>query len=179
MNVTCSRSRRVGVIVMDESTDLGYKGQEIQVKPGFARNYLVPKKIVVYASPENVKQFKVEMAVSGLRLLSSFTRHHKQPEEAAEFEKQRELNKLRTRLEGRTLSFVRAANDAGHLYGSVNARDIVEMLQNSPNAAVKITEADVQFDSEEAAIHILGSHTVRVRASPDVWVPLAVEVATA
>eukprot|EP01138_Halocafeteria_seosinensis_P005788 gb/GECG01005917.1/.p1 GENE.gb/GECG01005917.1/~~gb/GECG01005917.1/.p1 ORF type:complete len:135 (+),score=7.35 gb/GECG01005917.1/:1-405(+) len=61
--------KSVDIILREQIDELGYKGQHLQVSPGYARNYLVPEQLAVYASPANLKNYKVTLSVSSLKTL--------------------------------------------------------------------------------------------------------------
>lgn len=60
---SCHRSRSVDVVLLDQMDNLGYKGQLVQVKPGYARNFLIPEGRATYATPANLKLHRVILSV--------------------------------------------------------------------------------------------------------------------
>ena len=86
---------RVSVVLREQLDNLGYKGEEVKVAPGYARNYLVPYGKAVYATDVNRSKFKVLLP----------------PEEARKIAQQREINMLRARIATFKLRFTRATKD--------------------------------------------------------------------
>src|SRR5215210_8718155 len=101
------------VLLREDVDDLGARGEIVRVKAGYARNYLLPRKLAVQATASNVKQIEQERAA----LLK------KEAKEVATAEAQ--AGQLRTVR----LSFTRKVGDHGILYGSVTSMDIVEALK--------------------------------------------------
>ncbi len=154
------KGHKVRVVLKTQLDNVGHSGAEVWVAPGYARNWLIPKKKAVYATPSNVKAFKVVLPAA---------------EELA-ITQQRELNMLRARIAETKLRFVRATNDGTHLYGSVTAVDIVEALSSSLLRKLGIREKQVRFMTEDRAIKAVGEHTVEIEPRPDVWASLTVIV---
>ncbi|KAJ1490856.1 ribosomal protein L9, N-terminal domain-containing protein, partial [Baffinella frigidus] len=106
-------TRRVELVVIKDFPSLGFRGEEVSVRPGYARNYLIPQKMAVYATPDNRAKFLLE----------------KSEEERVVQEKERRVFKLERRLEKTMLKIGERATPDGTLYGSVTAKTI--------NAALK------------------------------------------
>jgi ribosomal protein L9 len=140
--VECVRCRRsVQVVLLNHIDELGFQGQEVSVKSGYARNYLIPTKLAVYANDTTRKAFKANMTVraplaccivaaTSIRpmLLPACWRQILHPvtfiacvqaEAEAEAGKLRERNLLRKRLQAIPLRFAVATVDDTKLYGSV------------------------------------------------------------
>ena len=96
------------VILLERIDKLGQMGDLVVVKPGFARNFLLPKKKAVTATKENKTQFENQRVQL----------------EAQNLEQKTEAQKIGKKLEGQIIVMVRQAGDAGQLYGSVSARDV-------------------------------------------------------
>ena len=96
------------VILLERIEKLGQMGDVVNVKPGFARNYLLPQKKAVTATDTNRKQFEERRAQL----------------EVQNLERKGEAEKVAGKVDGLVVTMIRQAGDAGQLYGSVNARDI-------------------------------------------------------
>ena len=96
------------IILLERVENLGQMGDEVKVKPGYARNFLLPQKKALRATEAN-------RAVFGERRAQL---------EAENLSKKGEAEKVAKKMEGLIISLVRAASEAGQLYGSVTARDI-------------------------------------------------------
>lgn len=142
------------VILNDYVEHLGDRGAICEVKPGFARNFLIPKGLAYEASPANLARFKQEQR----RWLEAQQRQKAQAE------------LLAGKIAGLELSFHRRAGEGDALYGSVTASDIAEAL------AAK--GFDVDRRKIELAQHIkrLGSFMAELHLHRDVRVPITVHV---
>ncbi|KAA0154109.1 hypothetical protein FNF27_04301 [Cafeteria roenbergensis] len=108
------RWRSVGVILLEHIDELGFQGQEVEVKSGFARNYLIPQKLAAYASDSTREAFKADLTA----------------DEEAAAGRARERNLLRKRLQALPLRFAVATEDDEHLYGSVTSGDIADQINS-------------------------------------------------
>jgi len=120
---------KVSLILRKQLDDLGYLGQEVQVSPGYARNYLIPHKLAVYATEANRRSLRVDLS-DDLR---------------AEKDAERALNRLKTRVANIVLTFKRATSDGKSLYGAITASDVVEGLQQTVLKNLKIAEVNVRI----------------------------------
>ena len=152
------KGHRVRIVLKKQLDNLGHAGAEVWVAPGYARNFLVPKQLAVYATPANLEKFKVVLPDAEERAITQ----------------QREINMLRARIAEVPLRFVRATNDGTHLYGSVTPADIVEALAGSLLKKLGIRERQVRFATEERALKVCGEHIIQIEARPGVWAPLTV-----
>ena len=100
------------IILLERVENLGQMGDEVKVKPGYARNFLLPQKKALRATEAN-------RAVFGERRAQL---------EAENLSKKGEAEKVAKKMEGLIISLVRAASEAGQLYGSVTARDISDAV---------------------------------------------------
>ena len=143
------------VVLLERIEKLGQMGDVVNVKDGYARNYLVPQGKALRATKSN---------------LADFERRRVQLE-AANLRRKGEAQKLAAQIDGRAVVIVRQAGEAGQLYGSVNPRDV----------AVAFTAAGVTIERQQvqlpAALKTLGIHQVRVRLHPEVDVFVTVNVA--
>ena len=143
------------VILLERIETLGQMGDLVTVKNGYARNYLVPEGKAMRATKANLAEFdrrKVELEATNL----------KQREEA---------ESLAGQIDGRSVVIIRQAGESGHLYGSVNGRDIAEAFA-----------ADgVVFDRRQVRLaqplKALGLHDVRVALHPEVDINVKVNIA--
>lgn len=143
------------VILMQRIENLGQMGDVVRVKPGFARNYLLPQKKAMRATKDNLARFESQRAQL----------------EAENLERRKEAEQVGGNLDGMTVTLIRQAGESGQLYGSVNSRDIAEAV-----TANGVTIARGQVDLG-AVIKVLGLHKVRIRLHPEVVVHVTANVA--
>lgn len=136
----------VEVILRKDVADLGHAGELVDVKPGYARNYLIPQGLALRATAGNRRRFEEE---------------RRQIEQAAERERERAQEMSKT-LEDRSLTFNRRAGEEGRLFGSVTSTDIAEAL------AADGVEVDRRLIRLEEPIKELGVFTVGIRLHADV-----------
>ncbi|MTE00179.1 50S ribosomal protein L9 [Paracoccus sp. YIM 132242] len=143
------------VILLERVAKLGQMGEVVNVKQGFARNFLLPQGKALRASDANIKAFegrKVQL-------------------EAQNAESKAEAQKIADTLDGQTFVVIRSASDAGALYGSVTTRD----------AADAATEAGFTLDRKQVVliqpIKELGLHEVSVVLHPEVNATIVLNVA--
>jgi len=103
----------VKLLLKESIKNVGRVGDVVEVSPGFARNYLLPKDLAVYPTPANIK--KIEQ--------------RRREIERLERERREQQAALLKQLEGVELTLERKANEQGHLFGSVSATDIAKALQ--------------------------------------------------
>ena len=141
------------LILLERIEKLGNMGDVVKVKPGFARNFLLPQEKALRATKANLARFEAER----------------------EFLEQRNAeNRDKAVADGQAVDgsdviIIRRAGDTGQLYGSVSARDIAESLTGK---GVKRNMIVL-----EQPIKALGIHTVKVRLHPEVSVDISVNVA--
>lgn len=143
------------VILLERVENLGQMGQVVKVKPGYARNYLLPKKKALRATKENLKFFETQKA----RL------------EAQNLERRKDAEQVATKLDGLSVVILRQSGETGQLYGSVSSRDIAEVVTE---AGFAINRNQVSI---ETPIKTLGLTKVRVVLHPEVSVSVTVNVA--
>ena len=143
------------VILLERVEKLGGIGDVVNVKNGFARNYLLPNKKALRANESNRKVFEANRA--------------KIEEDNAD--RRTDAEKAAKGVEGKTVQLIRQASNTGQLYGSVSARDIVEALEA---AEAKVTKSQVVLDRPIKAI---GLHEVKIALHPEVAVTVKVNVA--
>ncbi len=143
------------VILLERIPKLGQMGDIVDVKPGYARNYLIPQGKALRATKEAVEQFE----------------QRRKQLEAANLERKQEAEQMAATIAGRSVVILRQASESNHLYGSVSARDIAEAF-----TAAGITLERRQIRLEEP-IKTIGIHRVVVALHPEVEVELLVNVA--
>lgn len=143
------------VILLERIEKLGQMGDVVKVKPGFARNYLLPQKKALRATDRNRQLFEQQRTQL----------------EAVNLERRSEAESVVGRLDGLAVVIVRQASDNDQLYGSVTVRDI----------ANAVTEAGFTVDSKQVQlarpIKTVGIHEVTVRLHPEVGVTVKANVA--
>ncbi|MDO6963661.1 50S ribosomal protein L9 [Rhizobium alvei] len=100
------------VILLERVNKLGQMGETVKVRDGYARNYLLPLGKALRANEANKKRFEAERSTL----------------EARNLERRSEAQKVADQLDGKSFIVVRSAGETGQLYGSVAARDIVDVL---------------------------------------------------
>ena len=145
----------VELILLQRVEKLGEMGDIVKVRPGFARNYLLPQKKALRASKDNLVRFEQQRAQL----------------EAQNLRRREEAERVAERVAGLSVVIIRQAGDSGSLYGSVSARDISEA---TVAAGLTITRQQVLL---EHPIKMLGLTSVRVALHPEVAIPVIVNVA--
>lgn len=143
------------VILLERIDRIGKIGDEVRVKNGFARNFLIPQGKALIANDKNRKRFEVEREAIEARNAAA--------RDAAQTEAEK--------LEGATFVLIRQAGETGQLYGSVSARDVAEAAEA---AGYKVDRAAVRLDKPIKAI---GISEVSVRLHAEVSVKVQVNVA--
>lgn len=143
------------IILLERVEKLGQMGDQVNVKPGFARNYLLPQGKALRATPDNVKRFETERAQL----------------EAQNLERRKEAEAIGAKMADLSVIIIRAASEAGHLYGSVNARDIADAVTAG---GFTVTRGQIILDKP---IKTLGIFDLRIRLHPEVTEVVKVNVA--
>jgi large subunit ribosomal protein L9 len=144
------------VILTEKITKLGNIGDTVEVKTGFARNYLLPNGKAMRFTRENVALFEAKKAELTAR------------QEAAKKTAEANVDAVKNAK----LHMIRQAGDTGQLYGSVSTRDIARMLKEVANVSVE--SAQVLLG---APIKSIGAFDTQIALHPDVIVPVKVYVA--
>jgi large subunit ribosomal protein L9 len=145
----------VDVILLERVEKLGQMGQVVKVRPGYARNYLLPQKKALRATKENLAYFEQQRAQL----------------EAQNLSRRSEAEQVAKKLDGIAVVVIRQAGESGQLYGSVTARDVSEAVTA---AGFTIGRSQVVL---EKAIKTLGLYKQRVVLHPEVSVTVTVNVA--
>lgn len=142
------------VILMQDVLHTGKRGDVINVKPGHARNYLIPKGLALEATPGNLKYFEQQRTKIDAR-------HAREREAAAAIAGQ---------LAGMRLMIAKRVGDSETLYGSVTATEVAELLEE------KGVTVDRRRIDLEGGIKTLGDHPVRIELHPEVVAEVVVTV---
>ena len=143
------------IILLERVENLGQMGDLVTVKPGYARNFLLPKGKAIRATAENREKFDADRAQL----------------EAENLAKKGEADKVAEKMEGLTVQLIRAASEMGQLYGSASSRDIAQAVTDG---GFTITKSQVDLNN---AIKTLGLFPVRVILHPEVSVEVTVNIA--
>lgn len=143
------------VILLQRVAKLGQMGDVVDVRAGYARNFLLPQGKALTASAANIKSFEVQKAQL----------------EARNLETKKEAEALATKLDGQQFIVIRQAADGGSLYGSVTPRDVADVA----------TEEGFSVDRKQVVIEKpikdLGLHSATVTLHPEVIVTVSLNVA--
>src|SRR5438309_2222659 len=134
----------VDLILLERVEKLGQMGQLVKVKPGFARNYLLPQKKALRATKDNIAYFESQRKVL----------------EAQNLERRSEAEAVGGKMKDLKVTLIRQASEALQLYGSVTSRDI----SDAANAAgVKLERSQVELDKPIKALEVLGLQHLTLR----------------
>ena len=143
------------VILLERIEKLGQIGDVVSVKPGFARNFLLPRKKALRATEDNRKRFEAQRSQI----------------EANNLKRRQEAEAIKGRVDGIKVVIIRQASETGQLFGSVAPRDIAE----------SVTKAGFTLDRRQVIldrpIKTLGLHNVRIALHPEVVVSIIANVA--
>ena len=143
------------VILLERIGRLGQMGDVVNVKDGYARNFLLPQKKALRATQENLARFERDRAQL----------------EARDLELKKDAEAVAGKLAGQNFVAIRQAGDTGQLYGSVTTRDIAEVVTAG---GFTIDRRQIVLDRP---IKTLGLHQTRVALHPEVIVQIALNVA--
>jgi large subunit ribosomal protein L9 len=143
------------VILLERVENLGQMGQVVKVRPGFARNFLLPQKKAMRATKANIAYFDTQRAQL----------------EAQNLTRKSEAEQVAEKLNGLKVVIIRQAGESGQLYGSVSARDLSDAVSA---AGFTITRGQVVL---EKPIKTLGLFPLRVVLHPEVSVQVTANVA--
>lgn len=144
------------VILLEKIESLGTLGEEVRVRDGFARNFLLPQNKALRATDSNRAYFQKEKAVL----------------EAANAKKRDAAEKESKKLNELTVSVIRQASEAGALYGSVSTRDIAEAIAAETKVAVERNHVVLN-----TPLKLLGLFPVVVALHPEVKTTVTVNIA--
>ena len=143
------------VILLERVESLGTIGDTVNVKDGFARNFLLPRNKALRATSQNLKLFEAQRAQIEKR--NADTRA--------------DAEKAATKLDGSSYVLIRQAGESGQLYGSVSARDVMDAINAEGG---RVERSMVVLDTP---IKTLGLHPVKIRLHAEVPVTVTVNVA--
>jgi large subunit ribosomal protein L9 len=136
----------IELILTQSMPQLGSSGDVVKVRPGFARNYLIPQGLATFATPHN------------LRMVEKHRQHQKDLEEA----RRSDLLSLAAQIAQRSLTIEANANAEGHLYGSVNADQIAEALRKE---GFPVQAESIRI---EGPLKELGLYSIHVHLAEDI-----------
>ena len=143
------------VILLERVEKLGQMGDEVRVKDGFARNFLLPKKKALRATKANREYFQTQKAQL----------------EAHNLDRKKDADAVAKKLSGKSFVLLRQAGDRGQLYGSVSPRDVANVVEAG---GFTIDRHQVQISQ---AIKAIGLFTLPVVLHPEVRVNITINVA--
>lgn len=143
------------VILLQRVDKLGMMGEVVTVKPGYARNYLIPKGFADRATKDRIAHFETM----------------KKQFEAENLKKCSEAEKIAVKMKDLVIEFIRSAGDTGNLYGSIRRKDI----------ATAITDAGYSIHKDQVKIpepvKTIGLHTIDIQLHPEVSTPVILNIA--
>ena len=145
----------MNVILLERVPKLGQMGDVVKVKPGFARNFLLPQKKALRATKDNITYFESQRKTL----------------EAQNLERRKDAEAVAGKMADLKVTLIRQASEALQLYGSVTSRDIAD---GAAAQGVKIERGQVELDKP---IKALGTHKIKVHLHPEVAVEISVLVA--
>ena len=143
------------VILLERIEKLGQMGDIVKVKPGFARNYLLPQAKALRSNKENLALFEARK----IQL------------EAANLKRREEAEQISVKMEGLNLVIIRQAAETGQLYGSVTGRDVRDAIRE---AGYNIERRQVVLDQP---LKEIGQYNIRIVLHPDVSRTIGITVA--
>lgn len=144
------------VILLEKIRNLGVLGDKVKVKPGFARNYLIPQGKAVYANKANIAKFEQRRAE--LEKLAD------QKQQKA-LERQQAINALDT------ITLIAKAGDEGKLFGSIGTRDISEALAK---VGVEVEKREIRLP--EGTLRMIGEYEIVIELEGDITALIKVNV---
>jgi large subunit ribosomal protein L9 len=145
----------IELILLERVEKLGQMGQLVKVRPGYARNYLLPQKKAMRATKDNLAYFETQRAQL----------------EANNLARKADAEQVGGKIEGLSVVLIRQAGESGQLYGSVSSRDIADAVTA---AGFTVDRQQIVLDRP---IKTLGLHPLRVMIHPEVGVTVTANVA--
>ena len=143
------------VVLLERVEKLGQMGDVVSVKDGYGRNFLLPKSKALRATKGNLARFEAEKAQL----------------EARNLELKKEAASVAEKMDGQQFIAIRSASDAGSLYGSVNSRDIAELMTAD---GFSVSRGQIVLDKP---VKELGIHELRIVLHPEVSATVEINVA--
>lgn len=145
----------MNIILLEKVSNLGDLGDTVSVKPGYGRNFLIPKGIAVPASKENVAKFEARRAEL----------------EKIAAEKLTTANARKDAIENLSISLTCKAGDEGKLFGSVGTTDIADAITA---AGVQVERREVRLPT--GPLRTIGEHEIGIELHSDVVATITVEI---
>ncbi|CUX96126.1 50S ribosomal protein L9 [Candidatus Gullanella endobia] len=142
------------IILLDKVINLGNLGEQVNVKSGYARNYLIPKGKAVVATKKNIEHFKIYRAKLEAKLAET------QAVSKARAEKIKKLG---------SITIVSRAGDEGKLFGSIGNRDIANAITAT---GIAVTKSEVRLPN--GVLRTIGDHEVNIQLDSKTFVSLNV-----
>ena len=143
------------IVLLERINKLGQMGDIVDVRSGYARNFLLPRKKALRATKENIHYFKEQKSIL----------------EAKNLENKKEAEGAKTKLDGKSFILIRSASDTGALYGSVSSKDINEIVSAD---GIEISKNQINL---EKPIKELGIYKVSVSLHSDISSEIFINVA--
>ena len=143
------------VILLERIAKLGQMGDVVNVKDGFARNFLLPQGKALRANKANMTRFESERADL----------------EARNLDRKKDADAIHAKLNGTSYVVIRSAGETGQLYGSVSTRDIASALEEK---GFHVARSQVTLQNP---IKVIGLHTVEISLHPEVTANVKINVA--
>ena len=143
------------IVLLERINKLGQMGDIVDVRSGYARNFLLPLKKALRATKENINYFKEQKSIL----------------EAKNLENKKEAEGAKKELDGKSFILIRSASDAGALYGSVSSKDINEIVSAD---GIEISKNQINL---EKPIKELGIYKVNVSLHSDISSDIFINVA--
>lgn len=147
------------IILLERNRNLGNLGDTVSVKPGYARNYLLPQGKAVLATPENKARVEANRAELEKRMA----------------ETKAQAQTTADALVGVALTLTGKTADEGKLYGSLGVREVVEAIQQA--TGVSIQRSEIYLPG--GVIRAIGEYDVQIHLHPDVVVEMKINVMAA
>ena len=145
----------MNIILLERVEKLGQMGEFVSVKSGYARNFLLPQGKAVFASKENIKMFEEK----------------KSQLEGENITRKKEAQNLADNIKFKEVVLIRAASEAGQLYGSVSAKDISNVVTE---AGLSINKSQINLNK---AIKTLSYEDIYIKLHPEISIKLKLNIA--
>ena len=143
------------IVLLERINKLGQMGDIVDVRSGYARNFLLPLKKALRATKENINFFKEKKSIL----------------EAKNLENKKEAESVKTKIDGKSFILIRSASDTGALYGSVSSKDINEVISID---GIEISKNQINL---EKPIKELGIYKISVGLHSDIYSEILINVA--
>ncbi len=143
------------IVLLERINKLGQMGDIVDVRSGYARNFLLPLKKALRATKENIDFFKEKKSIL----------------EAKNLENKKEAENVKTKIDGKSFILIRSASDTGALYGSVSSKDINEVISID---GIEISKNQINL---EKPIKELGIYKISLSLHSDIYSEILINVA--